>query len=83
MIEYQGNLIYGDVSKWGRLRALPVADEASNKEWQRSKLCEANASKQFWAPQQDITGEPRFTLTNIDKNSLMSLYIYGDVSKWS
>ena len=30
---------YGELSKWGRLRALPVADEASNKEWQRSEFC--------------------------------------------
>ena len=27
----------GGVSKWGRSRALPVADTASDKEWQRSK----------------------------------------------
>jgi hypothetical protein len=32
--------IYEELSKWGRLRALPVADEASNKEWQRSKFDE-------------------------------------------
>ena len=30
--------LYGEISKWGRLRALPVADEASKKEWQRSKF---------------------------------------------
>lgn len=35
--------VYGDVSNWGRLRALPVADEASNKEWQRSKFSNDNA----------------------------------------
>ena len=29
--------IHGGISKWGRLRALPVAEEASKKEWQRSK----------------------------------------------
>ena len=50
------NVIYGDVSKWGRLRALPVADEASNKEWQRSKFVGAPSRNKFWAPQQDITG---------------------------
>ena len=30
--------IYADVSKWGRLRALPVADKASDKEWPRSNF---------------------------------------------
>ena len=29
------------------LRALPVADEASNKEWQRSKFCEANSEQKI------------------------------------
>ena len=54
--------LYGDVSKWGRLRALPVADTASNKEWQRSKFCERNANKEFQAPQQDITDMTRKAL---------------------
>jgi hypothetical protein len=49
--------IYGELSKWGRLRALPVADEASNKEWQRSKFLHGSVKK-FRAPQQDITGRP-------------------------
>ena len=40
----------------GRLRALPVADEASKKEWQRSKFGEPKASNKFWAPQQDHNG---------------------------
>ena len=36
---------YGEVLKWGRLRALPVAEQASNKEWQPSqsaskRICE-------------------------------------------
>jgi len=31
----------------GRLRAPPVADAASNKEWQRSKFCEANSEEKF------------------------------------
>ena len=29
---------YGKVLEWGHLRALSVADAASNKEWQRSKF---------------------------------------------
>ncbi len=32
---------YGEVLKWGRLRAPPGADAASNKEWQRSKFGDA------------------------------------------
>ena len=35
--------LFGDISKWGRLRALPVADEASNKEWPRSKFLHGSA----------------------------------------
>ena len=38
---------YEDISKWGRLRALPVADEASNKEWQRSKFGELMRATNF------------------------------------
>jgi hypothetical protein len=34
------HILYGEVLKWGRLRALPVADKASKKEWQRSKFGE-------------------------------------------
>ena len=37
--------IDAEISKWGRLRALPVAEEASKKEWQRSKFCEANSER--------------------------------------
>ena len=48
--------IHGGLPKRGRLRAPPAADEASNKEWQRSKSCERKANKRFRAPQQDITG---------------------------
>ena len=43
----------------GRLRAPPGAEEASKKEWPRSKSCERTASKRFRAPQQDITGRPQ------------------------
>ena len=52
---YDSKAEYGSVSKWGRLRAPPVADKASKKEWQRSKFGESTASNKFWAPQQDIT----------------------------
>ena len=41
------NTIYAEVLKWGRLRALPVADEASKEEWQRSKFCEANSKQKI------------------------------------
>ncbi len=41
------NTIYAEVSKWGRLRALPVADEASKEEWQGSKFCEANSERKI------------------------------------
>ena len=34
-------------AKWGRCRALPVADEARHKEWQRSKFCEQMRTKNF------------------------------------
>ena len=44
------------------MRALPGADKASKKEWQRSKFDEANASDKFWVPQQDITGRPAATI---------------------
>ena len=38
----------------GRLRAPSVADEASKKEWQRSKFEAAvSAANKFWAPQQE------------------------------
>ena len=47
---------YGEVSKRGRLRAPPVADTASKKEWRRSKFRAAKASEEFREPQQDITG---------------------------
>ena len=39
--------INAEVSKRGRLRALPVADEASKKEWQRSKFCEADSEQKI------------------------------------
>ena len=51
--------VRGGLPKWGRLRAPPAAEEASKKEWQRSKSCERTANKRFRAPQQDITGRPR------------------------
>ena len=43
----------------GRLRALPVAEEASKKEWQRSKFCERIANKEFRAPQQELSQQNR------------------------
>ena len=39
--------IYSDSSERGRLRALPVAEKASKKEWQRSKFGEANSEQQI------------------------------------
>ena len=45
--EEKAMFIYGEVLKWGRLRALPVAEQASNKEWQRSKFGEANSEQQI------------------------------------
>ena len=54
-------LIYADVSKWGRLRALPVADDASNKEWQRSKLCEVSNELTILGTATGHNGVPRFT----------------------
>ena len=35
----------GDVSKWGRCRALPVADEAKATEWPRSKFLHGSVEK--------------------------------------
>ena len=61
--------IYGDISKWGRLRALPVADEASNKEWQRSKFLHGS-DKKFREPQQDITGLTRNIVGSVTHLSL-------------
>ena len=58
--------IYADVSKWGRLRALPVADEASNKEWQRSKLCEASSEQTILGTATGHNGVPRtYTLSEL------------------
>ena len=52
---------YGEVLKWGRLRALPAADTASNKEWPRSKFL-SDSDLKFWAPQQDeeVSPAPKF-----------------------
>ena len=44
---YNKLITYGEISKWGRLRALPVADEASKKEWQRSKFDERERVTNF------------------------------------
>ena len=49
---------YGVVSKWGRLRALPVADEASNKEQPRSKFCEANSKQKISGTALGHNGRP-------------------------
>ena len=40
---------YAVVSKWGRLRALPVADKASSKEWPRSKKSRINVSPMIFS----------------------------------
>ena len=45
--------------KGGRLRAPPVAEEASKKEWQWSKFCERLANKEFWVPQQELARRSR------------------------
>jgi len=37
----------GRITGGGRLRALPAADEASKKEWQRSKFCAANSERRI------------------------------------
>ena len=42
-------------SNRGRLRARPVDETASNKEWQRSKFCVANSKQKFRAPQQEMS----------------------------
>ena len=69
------------VSKWGRLRALPVAEEASKKEWQRSKKGSAKARSFFRKPQQDITGVPA---RQANKSSTQAcVTIDAAVSKWS
>ncbi len=73
---------FGDVSKWGRCRALPVADEAKATEWPRSKFLHGSVKK-FRAPQQDITGSPFDKKLNIALILLREFNIYGDVSKWS
>ena len=39
--------IYGGISKRGRCRALPVADKARHKEWQRSKFFERERAENF------------------------------------
>ena len=46
-------------AKWGRLRALPVADEASKKEWQRSKFGEAKSEQQILGTATGHDGAPR------------------------
>ncbi len=38
---------YAEISKWGRLRPPPVAEEGSKKEWPRSKFCEANSEQKI------------------------------------
>lgn len=41
------NRKYAEISKWGRLRPPPVADEGSKKEWPRSKFGDANSEQQI------------------------------------
>ena len=76
---------YADLSKWGRLRARPVDNTASNKEWQRSKFVEAKAEQQILGTVTGHNGAAPFyfkksillvTLSEFDN-------IYADVSKWS
>ena len=50
---------YGEISKWGRLRPPPVADEGSKKEWQRSKFCEANSERKISGTATGHNGAPR------------------------
>ena len=40
LLSYPSFNIYAGLSKWGRLRALPAAEKASNKEWLRSNKIE-------------------------------------------
>ena len=50
---------YGWISKWGRCRALPVADKARHKEWQRSKFCERERAKNSGTATGHNEAEPR------------------------
>ena len=68
---------YGGISKWGRLRALPVADEASNKEWQRSKFCVAN-SKQKISGTATGHNEAEPTKIKLQILSFLNLSIYTE-----
>jgi len=52
-------IIHAEVSKWGRLRALPVADQASNKELPRSKFCEAFSELEISGTAKGHNGDPR------------------------
>ena len=47
LISQSGVHISGGNPKRGRLRAPPVAEEASKKEWQRSKSCEPQRAEDF------------------------------------
>ena len=42
------NSRYGKNPKWGRLRALPVAEEASKKEWPRSNKIGRQRMRRFF-----------------------------------
>ena len=54
MTRMGNSLYFAPTGKRGRLRAPPVADAASKKEWQRSKFeAAASAAHKFWAPQQE------------------------------
>ena len=57
------NRKYAEISKWGRLRALPVADKASKKEWQRSKFGEPVGEQQISGTATGHNGAPR-SITN-------------------
>ncbi len=65
---------HGDVSKWGRLRALPVADEAKATEWPRSKFLHGSVKK-FRVPGQDITGLTRNIVGCVTRPSLKLRYL--------
>ena len=77
------DIIYADVSKWGRLRALPVADKASNKEWPRSKLIGATSRNKFRVTATGHNGAPRSMKIKLLVILLNEFNIYADVSKWS
>jgi len=59
VVGYCLQIVYGDVSKWGRLQALPGAEKASKKECLRSKFGEANSEQQISGTWAGHNGAPR------------------------